>query len=77
MLCHKGIEAHVHCTDRFPSFVRFDWVSEAFWAKERCFGAQNVLFCEGPSRLGAPSPGAPPVISCHTTWIWQGDHLGS
>ena len=48
-----------------------------FGPKKRCFGAQNVLFCEGPSRLGAPSPGAPPVISCLTTWIWQGDHLGS
>ena len=57
MLCHKGIEAHVHCTDYFPSFVRFDWFSEAFWAKKRCFGAQNVLFCEGPSRLGAPPIG--------------------
>ena len=37
VLCHKGIEAHVHGTDRFPSFVRFDLVSEAFWAKKKMF----------------------------------------
>ena len=45
------------CSNRFPSFVRFDWVLGPFWAKKGCFGAENAQFREGTSRLGATAPG--------------------
>ena len=56
-LCHGAIEAHVECSNRLPSFRRFDWVSGPYWAKKVCLGAQNAQFWEGTSRLGAPAPG--------------------
>ena len=54
-LGHGAIEAHVECSNRFSSFVRFDWVLGLFWAKNSYFGAQNAQFWEGTSRLGAPA----------------------
>ena len=30
--------------NRFPSFVRFEWVSGPFLVKKGCFGAQNAQF---------------------------------
>ena len=56
-LCHGAIEAHVQCSNHFPSFGCFDWVSGRFWAKKGHFGAQSTQFLEGTSRLGAPAPG--------------------
>ena len=47
----------MECSNRFSSFVRFDWVSGLFWAKNGYFGAQNAQFWEGASRLGAPTLG--------------------
>ena len=32
----------MECSNRLPSFGRFDWVSGPFWAKKGCFGAQNA-----------------------------------
>ena len=54
---HGATEAHVACSNRLPSFGRFEWVSGPFGAKKGCFGAQNARFWEGTSRLGAPAPG--------------------
>ena len=62
------------CTNRFPSFVRFERVSGQLWAKKGCFGAQNAQFWEGTSRAAPP---APPVSFWLKTGIWQGHHLGS
>ena len=56
-LGHGAIEAHVRCRNRSPSFGRFEWVSGPFCAKKGCFGAPNVQFWEGTSRVGAPAPG--------------------
>ena len=56
-LCQGAIEAHVMCTNRFPSFVRFERVSGQLQAKKGCSGAQNAQLWEGTSRLGAPAPG--------------------
>ena len=47
----------MECSNRFPSFGRFEWVSVPFWAKKGCFGAQNAQFWEGTSQLGALVPG--------------------
>ena len=54
---HGAIGAHVKCSNRLPSFVRFESVSGPFWAKKGYFGAQNAQFWEGTSRLGTPAPG--------------------
>ena len=55
--CHKELRAHVECTNRIPSFVRFDEVPGPFWAKKGRFGTQNAQFWEGTSQLAAPAPG--------------------
>ena len=65
--------AHVKCSNRFPSFGGFDWVSGPFWAKKKSYyGAQKAQFWEGTSRLGTPALGS----FWLKTWIWQGPHLG-
>ena len=56
-MCRGAIKAHVECSNSFPLFVRFDWVTGPFWAKKGCFGAQNTQFWEGTSRFAAPAPG--------------------
>ena len=47
----------MECTNRFPSFGRYDWVLGLFGAKNGYLGAQNAQFWEGTSRFGAPAPG--------------------
>ena len=44
------------CSNRLPSFARFEWILGPFWAKKGCFGAQNAEFWEGTCQLGAPAP---------------------
>ena len=56
-LGYGAIGAHLQCTNRLPSFGRFELVLGPFWAKKGYFGAQNAQFWEGTSRLGAPAPG--------------------
>ena len=48
-VCHGAIEAHVECSDCFPSFGRLEWVLGPFWAKKGFLGAQNAQFWEGTS----------------------------
>ena len=52
-LCQVGTEAHVMCTNRFPSFVCFERGLGQLWAKKGCFGAQNAQFWEGTTQPGA------------------------
>ena len=56
-LCHEEVKAHVKCSNRFPSFGGFEWVSRPYRAKKDCLQAENAQFWEGTSRLGATAPG--------------------
>ena len=63
----------MECSNYFPSFGHFEWVSGPFWAKKKgCFGALNMQFWEGTSRLGAPAPGRRRWVFWLNTWIWRG-----
>ena len=59
--------AHVECRNRLPSFGPYDLVSGPFWAKKRCFGAQNAHFWEGTSPLGASNE---PILIPMSTYIY-------
>ena len=46
-LRHGAIKAHVECSNHFPSFGRFGWVSGPFWAKKGCFGGTKCAVLGG------------------------------
>ena len=62
---------HVECSNCFPSFGRFEWVSGLFGAKKGSFGEQNAQFWEGTTRLGATGEFLAQNLN------WQGHHLDS
>ena len=51
-------EAHVECSNRFPSFGRFDWVSGPFGAKKAVLGHKMRRFGRAPPDLAPPPRGA-------------------
>ena len=58
-LDHGAIKAHVECSNRIPSFGRFDCVLGLFWAKKRLFlGHKMRSFGRAPPDLAPPPRGA-------------------
>ena len=57
-LCHRAIKAHVKCSNRFPSFGRFEWVPGPFWAGKAAFGHKMRGFGRAPPALAPPPRGA-------------------
>ena len=52
------MKAHVECSNRLPSFGRFDWVSGCFGPKKAVLGHQMHSFGRAPPNLAPPPRGA-------------------
>ena len=58
----------MECSNRFPSFGRFEWVPGLFLAKKDCLGAKNAQFWEGAYPGGTTGPRRQSLGP--KTWIW-------
>ena len=76
-LCHRANEAHVECSNRFPSFGRFLLGFGAVLGQKRLFWGTKCAVLGGHLPTWRPRPGVPPVSFWLKTWIRQGHHLGS
>ena len=54
-LCDEEVNAHVQCTNLFPSFCHFEWILRPFWAKKANLGHKKSNFGWAPTD-SAPQP---------------------
>ena len=74
---HVEVKAHVECSNRFPSFGRFQCVSGPLWGQNNRLLDTKRRVLGGHRPTWRHCPRVPLVSFWLKIWILQGHHLGS